>query len=87
MRSASRVKRPRRNRKLAPGRPRVHAESWTKVSVVLLDRQVSFLDHYAADLRLVLGKPVKRAEIVRALADLLEHTPQLRDQVYARLSK
>ncbi len=52
--------------KPGPGRPPVHRESWSKVSVVLFDRQISQLDRLAADGR---RKALNRAEIIRALID------------------
>lgn len=54
-----------------PGRPPVHTEDWAKVTVVLLNRQVVYLDLIAADIRATTGAAVKRAEIIRALVDAL----------------
>jgi hypothetical protein len=42
---------------------------WTKVTVVLFDRQIAYLDRLAIDLRLKSGWAVSRAEIIRALID------------------
>jgi hypothetical protein len=53
------------------GRPPVHQESWSKVSVVLFDRQIAHLDEYGDDKRGRRGKPLNRAEIIRALIDAL----------------
>jgi hypothetical protein len=39
------------------------------VSVVLFDRQILHLDRLSADLRGRTGKPLNRAEIIRALID------------------
>src|SRR5262245_5416627 len=52
-----------------PGRPPVHVESWSKVSVVLFDRQIVHLDRLATGLRDKNGKGFNRAEIIRALID------------------
>jgi hypothetical protein len=52
-----------------PGRPLVHAEAWSKVTVVLLNRHIVFLDRLAADIRERTGTAIKRAEIIRALID------------------
>lgn len=53
-----------------PGRPPVHSESWSKVSVVLFDRQLRQLDRLATDMRVKAGgKLLNRAEIIRALID------------------
>jgi hypothetical protein len=50
---------PARLKKAGRGRPPVHQETWSKVSVVLFDRQILHLDRLATD----------RAEIIRALID------------------
>lgn len=53
------------------GRPPVHKESWSKVSVVLFDRQIAHLDAHHGVRRGQKGKPLNRAEIIRALIDAL----------------
>lgn len=60
-----------RSRKAKPGRgrPPVHSESWSKVSVVLFDRQILHLDRLATDIRGRNGKVLNRAEIIRGLID------------------
>ena len=63
MRSA--MKRPRPG----PGRPPVHSETWSKVSVVLFDRQILHLDRLSTVNRTRSGKFLNRAEIIRALID------------------
>lgn len=55
--------------KPGPGRPPVHREAWSKVSVVLFDRQVHQLDRLADDGGSRSGKVLNRAEIIRALID------------------
>jgi hypothetical protein len=52
-----------------PGRPPVHNETWSKVSVVLFDRQILHLDRLATHVRGKGGKLLNRAEIIRALID------------------
>jgi len=52
-----------------PGRPPVHNETWSKVSVVLFDRQILLLDRLATAVRPKNGKQLNRAEIIRALID------------------
>lgn len=52
-----------------PGRPPVHNETWSKVSVVLFDRQITQLDRLATHSRGIHGKLLNRAEIIRALID------------------
>ena len=51
------------------GRPPVHQESWSKVSVVLFDRQIVHLDRLAIDIRGRSGRVLNRAVIIRALID------------------
>ena len=55
--------------KAGRGRPPVHSETWSKVSVVLFDRQIVHLDRLATDIRGRSGKVLNRAEIIRALID------------------
>jgi len=55
--------------KAGPGRPPVHNETWSKVSVVLFDRQIVHLDRVTTDVRSKSGKVLNRAEIIRALID------------------
>lgn len=52
-----------------PGRPRVHAEAWAKVSVVLFERQVHHLDRLARHARRHGHKSMNRACIIRGLID------------------
>ena len=54
-----------------PGRPALHEEAWSKVTVVLLNRHVVFLDRLATNIRERTGTAIKRAEIIRALIDVL----------------
>jgi len=51
------------------GRPPVHQEAWSKVSVVLFDRQILHLDRLTTDIRGRSGRAFNRAEIIRALID------------------
>lgn len=53
------------------GRRPSHAEHWTKVTVVLMDRQVVFLDRLIADIRAANGTSISRAHVIRALIDSL----------------
>jgi hypothetical protein len=57
--------------KPARGRPPVHQESWSKVSVVLFDRQIAHLDDYGNGRHKARSRPLNRAEIIRALIDAL----------------
>jgi geranylgeranyl pyrophosphate synthase len=60
------------------GRPSVHDESWTKVSVVLFDRQITQLDRILQRVKQPDGKRLTRASLIRALLDgLLEGGLQL----------
>ena len=47
----------------------MHSETWSKVSVVLFDRQLHVLDRLGRDIRARNGKSMTRAEIIRALID------------------
>ena len=51
------------------GRPPVHSEAWSKVSVVLFDRQIVRLDRLASDIRRKTGQAVNRAALIRAVID------------------
>lgn len=55
--------------KRGPGRPPVHDEAWTKVTVVLFNRQIVFLDKLAANIRAQSGAAISRAQLIRALVD------------------
>ena len=52
-----------------PGRPPVHEEAWSKVTVVLFNRQIVFLDRLAANIRAQSGAAISRAQLIRALLD------------------
>jgi hypothetical protein len=55
------------------GRPHLHDEAWSKVSVVLFDRQVERLDCITDQIKGKTDRPVSRATIIRALVEgLLE---------------
>jgi hypothetical protein len=53
------------------GRPPVHDEAWTKVTVVLFNRQIFFLDRLAANIRAQSGATISRAQLIRSLVDAL----------------
>ena len=55
--------------KRGPGRPPIHDEAWTKVTVVLFNRQIVFLDRLAANIRAQSGAAISRAQLIRALID------------------
>ena len=57
--------------KRGPGRPPIHDEAWTKVTVVLFDRQIVFLDRLAANIRARSGAAISRAQLIRAMIDAL----------------
>ncbi len=52
-----------------PGRPPTHEEAWTKVTVVLFNRQIVFLDRVAANIRAQSGAAISRAQLLRSLVD------------------
>jgi hypothetical protein len=63
------TKRPAGKRK--PGRPPVHDEAWTKVTVVLFNRQIVFLDRLAANIRAQSGAAISRAQLIRSVVDAI----------------
>ena len=56
-------------KKRGRGRPPVHSERWSKVSVVLFNRQIVSLDRLATEIRRHTGQVLNRAGIIRALID------------------
>lgn len=64
------IVRPRARR----GRPRTHREAWTKVSVVMFERQVVELDRLTTAIRRKTGSNLTRAEVIRALLDGLNES-------------
>jgi hypothetical protein len=55
--------------KIDEARPVSLGESWAKVTVVLLDRQIAYLDRIAVDIRLHHAVAISRAELIRALIE------------------
>lgn len=53
------------------GRPRTLREAWTKVSVVMFERQVLELDRLTKTIRHKTGATLTRAEVIRSLLDAL----------------
>jgi len=53
------------------GRPRTPHEAWTKVSVVMFERQVLDLDRLTTAIRGKTGANLTRAEVIRSLLDAL----------------
>jgi hypothetical protein len=53
------------------GRRPSHPERWKKVTVVLMDRQIAFLDRLVADIRAANDTSISRAHLIRALIDAL----------------
>lgn len=56
------------------GRRPSHTEHWTKVTVVLFDRQIVFLDRLSADIRAASSVAISRAHVIRALIDALSES-------------
>jgi hypothetical protein len=50
-------------------RPITQPDSWAKITVVLLDRHVAYLDRIAVDIRLQHGFAISRAELIRSLIE------------------
>lgn len=57
------------------GRPRTHREAWTKVSVVIFERQILVLDKLTMAIRSKTGATITRAEVIRSLLDALDESP------------
>jgi hypothetical protein len=72
LRSAAAVK--ANHEPLRRGRPAKHTEDWTKITAVLFDRQVVYLDPLSADIRANTRATVTRAEILRGLIAFLEES-------------
>jgi len=51
------------------GRPLIHDEAWSKVSVVLMDRQIVRLDRLVNEIHRSTGAILTRAGVIRALVD------------------
>jgi hypothetical protein len=61
--------------KREPERPlATQPDSWAKITVVLLDRHVAYLDRIAVDIRLQYAFAVSRAELIRALIEASAQT-------------
>lgn len=56
------------------GRPIEHKESWSKITVVLLDKQIHWLDQLASNIRLKTKVAISRAELIRAVIAALEES-------------
>ena len=54
------------------GRPVQHEEKWTKVTCVLFNSQIAWLDHLAADIRLKTTAALSRAELIRAMISAIQ---------------
>lgn len=67
-------KEPTPKEKQGRGRPQEHKEEWTKVTVVLLDSQIHWLDKLALDIRHNTKAAVSRAEIIRAMIGAMEES-------------
>jgi hypothetical protein len=57
-----------------PSPPVIQADSWAKITVVLLDRHVAYLDLIAVDIRLEHGFAISRAELIRSLIEAASHS-------------
>src|SRR5262245_24752789 len=63
-----------RQRVAQRGRPRIHQEAWTKVSIVMFERQIVTLDRLTNAIRDKTGANLTRASVIRALLDALEES-------------
>lgn len=56
------------------GRPQQHQDEWSKVTVVLLEKQIHWLDRLSLDIRGNTKAAVSRAEIIRSLISAMEES-------------
>jgi hypothetical protein len=56
------------------GRPVAHKDEWTKVTVVLLDKQIHWLDKLALEIRLNTKAAISRAEILRGMISAIKES-------------
>ncbi|MGH9423169.1 MAG: hypothetical protein ACRD3J_24545 [Thermoanaerobaculia bacterium] len=56
------------------GQPEPQSDSWAKITVVLLDRHVAYLDRIAVDIRLSHSFAISRAELIRSLIEAASQT-------------
>ena len=52
----------------------MHREAWTKVSVVMFERQILELDKLTMTIRSKTGATITRAEVIRSLLDALDES-------------
>lgn len=52
----------------------MHSEAWTKVSVVMFERQILELDKLTTTIRSKTGATLTRAEVIRSLLDALDES-------------
>ena len=60
--------------KRSRGRPQEHTQCVSKVTVVLLDSQIHWLDQLASEIRLKTKAAVSRAELIRAAIGAIEES-------------
>ena len=82
---------------LPRGRPVKHSEDWSKITCVLFDRHVVYLDRLSADIRAATRASVSRAEIIRGLIGFLDQSgidvtaitseQELTERLLARMKK
>jgi len=60
--------------RLDAGRPKKLHKPWKKVTVVLTDEQIVFLDRRCADIRARTGAPMRRTELIRAFIDAVRNS-------------
>lgn len=60
--------------KQGKGRPKEHTEDWSKVTVVLFESQIRWLDRLSVDIRSNTRSPLSRAEIIRGVLSAVEES-------------
>jgi hypothetical protein len=57
-------------------KPAITAEPWGKVTVVLFNRQVKYLDDICLQIRRKHGKAIARSDLIQAIVDAFARQPQ-----------
>lgn len=63
-----------------PRKPAIFSEPWSKITVVLFDRQVEFLDRVREQIRVKHGKAIPRSDVITAIVEAYSRVPPRRVQ-------
>jgi hypothetical protein len=59
-------------------KPAIVSEPWGKITVVLFNRQVEYLDDICTQIRRKHGKAIARSDLIQAIVDSFSRQPQER---------